>query len=220
MKNSKEKVDARIPQDQVAALYDRLARVYDGWAALTESRALSRALEHAPISDGQIVLEVAAGTGLAFSEIARRNPRGLSVGIDLSRKMLRKAKRRLLSLPEGSYVLVRGTAYTLPMRDESVDILINSYMFDLVPFSDMPAILEEFRRVLRKSGHLVLVSSSVGDGWADRLYDAVYRSFPKIVGGCRRVDLGGRLQECGFTILHRERYRQMFLSSEVIAARR
>jgi len=38
------------------------------------------------------------------------------------------------------------------------EVLYNSYMFDLIPFDNMPVILQEFRRVLKPGGRLVLVN--------------------------------------------------------------
>ena len=51
---------------------------------MTESRARNRAIELAEINDGQTILEVAVGTGLAFYEIVKRNPNGTNTGVDLS----------------------------------------------------------------------------------------------------------------------------------------
>ncbi|NIV98777.1 methyltransferase domain-containing protein, partial [Candidatus Saccharibacteria bacterium] len=62
---------------------------------LTESRARNRALELAEIQNGQKILEVAVGTGLAFYEIVKRNPDGTNIGIDISAGMLEKAQKRL-----------------------------------------------------------------------------------------------------------------------------
>ncbi len=60
------KPDARISQNQIGAVYDKIAPIYNIWGKLTESRARNRAIELAEIKDGQIFLEVAVGTGLAF----------------------------------------------------------------------------------------------------------------------------------------------------------
>jgi ubiquinone/menaquinone biosynthesis C-methylase UbiE len=43
-----------------------------------------RALDLAQIRDGQRILEVAVGTGVAFFEIAGRNPHGLDIAVYLS----------------------------------------------------------------------------------------------------------------------------------------
>jgi ubiquinone/menaquinone biosynthesis C-methylase UbiE len=61
----RKKLDARVPQNEIAGIYDSLSSIYDLWGNLTESRARNRALELAEIKNGQKVLEVAVGTGLA-----------------------------------------------------------------------------------------------------------------------------------------------------------
>jgi ubiquinone/menaquinone biosynthesis C-methylase UbiE len=65
-KEGKKVLDARVSQNQINAVYDRIAPIYDVWGKLTESRARNRAIELAEIKDGESILEVAVGTGLAF----------------------------------------------------------------------------------------------------------------------------------------------------------
>lgn len=77
MQSSIKQLDARVPQSEIKQVYDGIAGVYDLWGRLTETHARNRALELAEIQDGQHILEVAVGTGLAFYEIARRNPAGV-----------------------------------------------------------------------------------------------------------------------------------------------
>jgi ubiquinone/menaquinone biosynthesis C-methylase UbiE len=216
---SENRRDAQIPQDEIAALYDKLARVYDLWAALTESHTRRQALDLAEIKDGQRILEVAVGTGIAFLEIARRNPHGFNVGVDLSRNMLLKAKKRLTKLSGSGYVLILGTAFDLPLKDRSVDLIMNIYMLDLIAFDDMRRVLSEFRRVLRQGGRMVLVNSTVGQNRASNLYDLVYRLSPRLIGGCRGVNLSdGLLRDNGFTVETREYHQQMLFPSEMIMA--
>lgn len=100
--NEKEKLDAKVPQDEIGHVYDRLAGIYDIWGKLTESRARNRAIELAEIRNGQNILEVAVGTGLAFYEIVKRNPDGINIGVDLSKGMLKKdGKLVLVNMAEG-----------------------------------------------------------------------------------------------------------------------
>jgi len=212
--------DARVPQDRVGNLYDRIAPVYDIWGRLTESRARNRALELAHIDDGQNVLEVAAGTGLAFREIVKRNPSGRSTGLDLSSGMLRKARRRLAALTETGYTLEQGDAFDLPVATGSVDLLVNNYMFDLIPDQDMGRILDEFARVLKADGKLILVNMTHGETAPSRLYEHIYRMSPKTMGGCRGVVLSDRLEAHGFVVETREYHQQMLFPSEVISAHR
>ena len=213
-----ELLDARVSQKNIGAIYDRIAPVYDIWGKLTESRARNRAIELADIRDGQHILEVAVGTGLAFYEIVKRNPQGTNIGIDLSQGMLEKARKRLNRLPEARYALNKGSVFHLDVEDESIDTLMNNYMFDLLPFEEMDRGLGEFKRVLKRGGNLILVNMTEGERFGSGIYDFIYRISPAAMGGCRGVALTERLQAKGFRVETREYYQQMLFPSEVIRA--
>jgi len=185
---------------------------------LTESHASDKAIELAEIRDGQSILEVAVGTGLTFCEIVTRNPNGSNQGIDLSKGMLEKATKRLSKLSNSNYSLDVGTAFDLSIEDESIDILVNNYMFDLILFEDMDKILLEFNRVLKKGGKLILVNMTEGERLGSKIYDIIYNISPKTMGGCRGVKLSERLQNRGFKVGVREYCQQMLFPSEVILA--
>ena len=90
-----EILEVKRPPEDVPATYGRLAPVYELWARLTESRARRRVLELAAPGPAEDVLEVATGTGAQLVELARRNPRGRTVGVEISDGMLAKTRRRL-----------------------------------------------------------------------------------------------------------------------------
>ena len=214
-----ETLDARVPQNEISSVYDKIAGIYDIWGLLTESRARNRAIELAAIEDGQHILEVAVGTGLAFYEIVKRNPHGRNTGIDLSPGMLEEAKKRLSRLPGAPYSLRTGTAFDLQVETGSIDLLVNNYMFDLISFEDMDKVLIEFKRVLKKGGKLVLVNMTEGETAGSKIYDHIYRLSPKTMGGCRGVRLTDKLKQHGFAVESREYIQQMLFPSEIILAR-
>jgi len=216
----KEALDARVSQKDIVPLYDSLSGVYDIWGTLAESRARKRAIELADIRDGQKILEVAVGTGLAFYEIVKRNGNGRNLGIDISPGMLNRAKKRLGKLAGANYELIIGDAFHLSAADEPFDLLLNNYMFDLIAFKEMDAILEEFNRVLKKGGRLVLVNMTKGERFGSGLYDLIFRLSPRSLGGCRGVNLSERLRNHGFEIQTREYHQQLLFPSEVIVARK
>jgi ubiquinone/menaquinone biosynthesis C-methylase UbiE len=191
--------------------------VYDIWAALTESKSRRRCLELAAVRDGESVLEVAVGTGLVFEALLRANPSGRNVGVDLTEAMLERARRRA-SRVGGSFELRRGDAHRLEFADGTFDLVVNNYMFDLLPEEDFVPVLREFRRVLRPGGRLVLVNMAHGERWHQRLYDWVYRLKPSLMGGCRGVALEPYVLEAGFVQVHREALSQMGFPSEVLRA--
>ena len=214
----KEKLDARISQDKIGSVYDGIAPIYDIWSKLTESRAAKKAINLANIKDGQTILEVAVGTGIVFFEIVKSNPNGLNIGIDLSQGMLDKSIQRLNKLSTTNYQLDLGTAFDLKIESNTIDTLMNNYMFDLIPFKDMSEILIEFNRVLKTRGQLVLVNMTEGEKYGSGLYEFIYRISPKTLGGCRGVKLSEQLKQAGFQVASREYCQQMFFPSEVISA--
>lgn len=213
-----ERLDARVSQTDVPGLYDRLARSYDLWGRLAESRARSRAIELAAVEDGQTILEVAVGTGLTFFELAKRNPNGTNLGIDLSPGMLSRARVRLARVGHDNYSLAIGNAFELDIEDDSIDTLVNNYMFDLIAYADIGRILSEFRRVLRPGGKLVLVNMTESERLGARIYAWIYRLAPKALGGCRGVTIGDRLEQSGFRVEVREYHQQFLFPSEVVLA--
>lgn len=211
--------DAYVPQHKIIAVYDKLAPVYDIWGALTETKARSRALQLACVNDGSAILEVAVGTGLTFLELVKQNPVGTNIGIDISTGMLDRAKARLEKVKNMNYQLETGSAFKLNLDSHSVDLLMNNYMFDLIAFIEMPVILNEFRRVLKDDGRLILVNMTLGESLLSRVYELIYRLSPKLMGGCRGIRLTDALITSGFKVETREYIQQMLFPSEVILAR-
>jgi ubiquinone/menaquinone biosynthesis C-methylase UbiE len=209
-------LDAQIEKSRVAEVYRRIAPSYDLWARLTESKARDRCLELAAIQNGEDVLEVAVGTGLAFERILAANPSGRNEGIDLTEAMLVRAQAKAAESETSNYRLRVGDAYDLDFPDESFDVVINNYMFDLLPQQDFPAVLAEFRRVLRPGGRLAMVNMAKGERWYNGIWERIYRISPALLGGCRSVSLLPQLEACGFGQIRREYMSQMTFPSEIV----
>jgi ubiquinone/menaquinone biosynthesis C-methylase UbiE len=218
VQEKQEILQARVSQTDVGKLYDRLAGVYDIWSHLTEAHARKRSLELADMRDGQAILEVAVGTGLAFVEMVKKNPHGRNLGIDISKGMLAKAERRLRNSGCSNYELTVGNALALQAEDQSFDVLLNNYLFDLLDENDWPTVLKEFHRVLKPGGKLVLVYMTFGEKLGSGIYQRLYQFSPSLMGGCRGISLSDHLKPHGFEIKAREYFQQFFFPSEVILA--
>ncbi|MCC6551742.1 MAG: class I SAM-dependent methyltransferase [Polyangiaceae bacterium] len=210
---------ARVPQSRIARVYQRIAPIYDVWAHLTEARARTACLDAAGDVDGLRVLEVAVGTGLVFAELVRRNPTGLTEGIDITPAMLERARAKVEGLC-GAHRLRVGDARALDFADGSFDLLVSNYMFDLLPEADFAPILAEFHRALRPGGRMVLVNMARGDSLSARLWEWAYRKAPELLGGCRGVELALHVERAGFGAIARRDLTQLTFPSEVITATR
>ena len=136
----KSDMDARVSQSEIPQIYDSLSKTYDIWGKLAETKARNRAIALAEIHDGQKILEAAVGTGLVFFEIVQRNPNGANIGIDISPGMLKKAEQRLCPVTDANYQLKIGNAFSIEEETDHFDLLVNSYMFDLIAFDEMDGV--------------------------------------------------------------------------------
>ena len=161
---------------------------------------------------------VAVGTGVTFVKILEANPSGQNEGIDLTPAMLQRARARAAKTRHTGYRLGVGDAYNLPFDDDSFDVLVNNYMFDLLPERDFLTVLAEFKRVLRPGGRLVLVNMTTGMRWYNSIWEWVYRVNPAWLGGCRGVEVLPVLGQIGFDTVGRQYVSQMTFPSEVICA--
>lgn len=204
-----------ITSEQLTDFYARLAPVYDLWAWLTETKARHRCLELAAIRDGEEVLEVAVGTGLAFERILAANPSGRNEGVDLSRAMLARAQKKAARSGLANFHLRVGDARSLDFPDDSFDVVVNNYMVDLLPQDQFTGVLKEFHRVLRPGGRLALVNMRKSFRWYQGLWDRIN---PALLGGCRGVSLVPLLEDAGFRLMAREFVSQLTFPSEVVCA--
>jgi len=209
-------MDAKFNKDEVRKIYRKFAATYDLWGSLMESKARQRCLELAGIKAGESVLEVAVGTGILFEKILQLNPNGRNEGIDLTEEMLDRARARAYKTGVSGYVLQPGDAYHLQYPDNSFDVVLNNYMFDLIPEHDFAAILSELKRVLHTGGRIVMINMTKGSRWFDVLWEWLYRLRPSLLGGCRGVELTPYLVATGFEKVRREYVSQYFFPSEVI----
>jgi ubiquinone/menaquinone biosynthesis C-methylase UbiE len=209
------------PGDEAVRTYSRLAPVYEIWARLTESKARARVLESADPADGDSVLEIATGTGVQLCGLASRNRSGQTVGIELSGAMLEQARKRINAAGLGQRVdLLRADALELPFEDDSFDLVVNSYMLDLLARDRIPEALGEMRRVLRPGGRLVLSNMTKAQKRRHGIWDWLYGHGLGVTANCRGVLAAPVLAELGFTGIRREYLSQMMFPTEIVSARK
>jgi ubiquinone/menaquinone biosynthesis C-methylase UbiE len=215
-----EVLEVKRPPEDVPATYSRLAPVYEIWARLTESRARRRVLELADPGPSEDVLEVATGTGAQLVELARRNPQGRTVGVEVSDGMLAKTRRRLAAEGLDGVEVLQADARELPFAEKSFDLIVNSYMLDLLPRDEIPRVLAGFHRLLRSGGRLVMSNMTLGERRAHRVWDALYARGIVLTANCRGVLAAPVLAELGFVGIEREYSAQLGFPTEIVVARR
>ena len=215
-----ESTPARLRVEEMSGVYSRLAPLYQLWQRFVQGRSLRAALDLAAVRNGAQILEIALGPGTVFESLAKRNPGGVTVGVDLTPGMLERTRRRLQHASLTKPGLCRCNALRLPFAAESFDLVFSSYFLDLLSTADIETAIGEMRRVLRPSGKLVICYLSLGNPWFDRAWNVLCWFAPVLLGGSRPIGLAAYLPFVGFTITERRRIVERGIPAEVILARR
>jgi demethylmenaquinone methyltransferase/2-methoxy-6-polyprenyl-1,4-benzoquinol methylase len=141
-----------LPDTQVRAMFDRIARVYDRMNSVMTAgmhhRWRERAADLARVGPGSTALDVATGTGDLAIELARR---GAEVtGSDFAPAMLEIARRKAPGLR-----FEEGDALGLAYPDASFDAV--TVGFGARNFADLDRGVAEMARVTRPGGRVVVL---------------------------------------------------------------
>ncbi|MEM4478331.1 MAG: class I SAM-dependent methyltransferase [Candidatus Korarchaeum sp.] len=125
-------------------------------------RMRKRLAEMALLEDGIVVLDAGCGPGLMSELLLSRLRRAKLYCLDPLPSMLKAAFDRLKFL-KGDFSLnfIEGTFERIPLPSGSVDLLVASY--SLRDARDFYGALEEFRRVLRVGGQLLVLEVTKPD---------------------------------------------------------
>jgi phosphatidylethanolamine/phosphatidyl-N-methylethanolamine N-methyltransferase len=150
----------------VERAYDRWAPIYD----LVFGGVFGRGRQAAILATNSIggrVLEVGVGTGISLPQYAAN----LRIfGTDISAAMLRKARSRVADLRLGNVEgLAVMDAEKLEFPDHSFDVVMAQYVVTAVPNPE--AALDEFARVLRPGGEIILLSRVSADAGMRRFIE-------------------------------------------------
>jgi phosphatidylethanolamine/phosphatidyl-N-methylethanolamine N-methyltransferase len=142
-----------LRKEAVVQAYGRWAPIYDMIFDRVFRDGRRAAVDAAEAIGGRI-LEVGVGTGLSLPGYAEAN---FLVGVDISAKMLRKARERVAKLQlENVAGLAVMDAESLGFPDSFFDVVVAQYVVTAVPIPERA--LDELARVLRPGGEIVITS--------------------------------------------------------------
>jgi SAM-dependent methyltransferase len=124
------------------------------------------------IEPGQVVLDLGCGAGTDLLVAAQMvGPEGRAIGVDMTPAMLERARQSAAAMGLANVELHESLIESLPLPDESVDVVISNGVIDLVP--DKDAVFSELDRVLRPGGRLqladVVIHTEVSEDARERI---------------------------------------------------
>jgi phosphatidylethanolamine/phosphatidyl-N-methylethanolamine N-methyltransferase len=161
-----------------------IAKAYAGWAPVYDlvfgavfapGRAASIA---AAERIGGRILDVGVGTGISLADYS---PRNRIVGVDYCEPMLRKAQQRVIQ-QKLSHIeaLTVMDAQRLGFRDDFFDAVVAQFVITAVP--DPEATLDEFVRVTKPGGEIILVNHLGAEAGLQRDLEHLLAPFARRLG--------------------------------------
>ena len=149
----------------IAPSYDLNNRLHSLWM---DQHWRNVAVKMAEVKPTDTIIDVACGTGDLTLKFARRipaNATGKVVGLDFTYEMLPIAKKKAHHQIENrkskieNLTFLQGNALALPLPDKSADIL--SIAFGIRNVANWQAAIDEFARVLKPGGRLIILEFSL-----------------------------------------------------------
>jgi len=166
-----------IDNSTVVKAYARWAPVYDLVFGKVFERGRRASIAAAERIGGRI-LDVGIGTGISLVDYARSNR---VVGVDYSEAMLRKAHERVREHKlDHVAALAVMDAQRLGFADGYFDAVVAQYVITAVP--DPERSLDEFARVVRPGGEIILVNHLGAEAGFRRLFEQAFAPIARRLG--------------------------------------
>ena len=166
-----------IDRKGVEKAYGRWAPVYDLVFGKVFDTGRQSTIAEADRIGGR-VLDVGVGTGLSLSDYSRSTK---LCGVDISEPMLRKAQQRVREQGLANVeTLAVMDAKNLAFRDASFDAVVAQYVITAVP--DPEATLDDFVRVLKPGGELILVNHIGAERGPRRVFELAFAPLARRLG--------------------------------------
>jgi phosphatidylethanolamine/phosphatidyl-N-methylethanolamine N-methyltransferase len=166
-----------LSRNAVIKTYARWAPVYDVVFGSVFEDARRLAVEASERVGGRI-LEVGVGTGISLPYYSGNSR---VVGIDISEPMLKVARRRVIDerLDHVERLEVMD-AENLDFPESSFDVVVAQYVVNTVPHPEIA--LDEFLRVLRPGGELVIVNRVGAAGGSRKALEHMFQPIAQRLG--------------------------------------
>jgi phosphatidylethanolamine/phosphatidyl-N-methylethanolamine N-methyltransferase len=166
-----------IDRARVEKAYGRWAPIYDLVFGKVFDQGRQSTIAEANRIGGRI-LDVGVGTGLSLSDYS---PNTKICGVDISEPMLRRAQQRVRELKLGHVeTLAVMDAKHLAFPDNFFDAVVAQYVITAVP--DPEATLDDFIRVLKPGGELILVNHIGAESGPRRAFELAFAPLARRLG--------------------------------------
>ena len=181
--------------EYVEKVYNRYSSVYD----VVFGKVFHSGRELAPalldLFPGARLLEVGVGTGLSLPLL----PRNITItAIDLSQKMLDRAKKRATNLALRNTELIKMDATSLDFPDQTFDRVLAAYFVSTVP--NPVKVVLEMKRVCKPGGLLVFMNHFQSENKLLNPFEKMVSPLFYRLGFRTDLNLNDLMDKCGLEV--------------------
>jgi len=152
---------------------------YD-WIMGFYERSSNRDALNGPILErARKIIDVGVGTGYLLSRLVKvTNENQEIIAVDLSQQMLRNSQGYLEKndLSTARISFEKANSMDLPWPDNTFDLYVSSYLFDLLPEAELKQTIREMERVLRPdNGYAILITMTTELDGVSMFMKPIYR---------------------------------------------
>ncbi len=163
---------------KVQKRYDRFSYFYDWIEEDFEKRTLDKWRKNLLKNLRGSVLEIGVGTGKNLKYYPKN---AKVIGIDLSAKMIAKAKEKLKILNNKKIKLIGMDAQNLKFNDESFDYVVCTFVLCSVPYP--VKVLKEMKRVVKKNGKILMLEHTKSRHFLIKILQHIHNPLTRFLFG-------------------------------------
>ena len=193
-----------------ALRFSWLTQFYDFILQVTfpEKRIKTALITQCAFKENDHVLDFGTGTATLPVMIKRRYPSVTIIGIDIDKKILEIAERKIRIERELSIELVNYNGFKIPFPGNFVDKVVSSLVFHHLSTQHKRLVLKEIYRILKPSGELHIADFGKPDNFFTSVTFGIFRRFDGEQN--TRINVFGLLpymiETAGFTNVEEKEY--------------
>ena len=156
---------------------------YDWIMGFYERPSNREALKGPILERTRKIVDAGVGTGYLLSQLIKVTDKDQEIiAVDLSEQMLMNSQRYLekKKLLDPRVSFEQADSQSMPWPDNTFDLYISSYLFDLLPEEELRKTIREMERILTPDGYAILITMTTELDGASKLAKPFFRLMNEI----------------------------------------
>lgn len=173
--------------------------------------------EFALIKEGDTVIDLGSGAGNdCFIARSITGEKGKVIGVDMTEKMIEKARRNTEKLKYNNVEFRLGDIENLPVNENVADVIVSNCVLNLVP--DKKRAFSETFRVLKRGGHFSVSDIVLVGNLPDGLKESAEMYAGCVSGAIQKEEYLSIIEDSGFINTKLQKEKRITLPDEILAA--